>query len=353
MTKIRVFVGVAVLLVFAVVLADVYYAGGAVRSASSCSSCHQIRPSSDRWAESVHRDMRCSECHGSVFSVDAAVHIASLRHVYYQVSGSVPDRILLKDAVVDRLADNCARCHRDKLAQWKAGGHSVKYAQIFLSTSQNQRTRLADDCLRCHGMFVDGGVKTVVAPIDNRGPWRLVSPAFAERSTIPCLTCHTIHSPGAPAVSPDYRAPKAISYGRAVRTTSLGFYDRRERRHIGVSLLPLPAMRSNGRLVKMSADNRQAVCYQCHAPDAQHEVRTGEDRTAIGVHEGIGCLGCHDAHTLDARASCANCHPAYSNCGIDVTKMDTTFKSAKSGHNIHFVACVDCHTKGVPKPRPA
>jgi hypothetical protein len=31
-----------------------------------------------------------------------------------------------------------------------------------------------------------------------------------------------------------------------------------------------------------------------------------------------------------------------------VEKMDTTFLSAKSGHNVHWVKCADCHTKGVP-----
>jgi hypothetical protein len=40
-----------------------------------------------------------------------------------------------------------------------------------------------------------------------------------------------------------------------------------------------------------------------------------------------------------------------SNCGLDVEKMDTTFKSTMSKHNIHFVKCSDCHTKGVPKKK--
>ena len=32
--------------------------------------------------------------------------------------------------------------------------------------------------------------------------------------------------------------------------------------------------------------------------------------------------------------------------------MDTTFKSPESPHDIHRVACLDCHPKGVPKARP-
>jgi hypothetical protein len=41
-----------------------------------------------------------------------------------------------------------------------------------------------------------------------------------------------------------------------------------------------------------------------------------------------------------------------SNCGLDVEKMDTTFASKNSKHNVHWVKCADCHTKGVPKKKP-
>jgi hypothetical protein len=40
-----------------------------------------------------------------------------------------------------------------------------------------------------------------------------------------------------------------------------------------------------------------------------------------------------------------------SHCGIDVEKMDTTFVSASSPHNIHWVKCADCHQHGIPKPK--
>ena len=69
----------------------------------------------------------------------------------------------------------------------------------------------------------------------------------------------------------------------------------------------------------------------------------------MGVHEGISCEACHQKHGQDTRASCGTCHPKMSNCGRDVEKMDTTFVSKTSRHNIHFVKCADCHPKGVPK----
>ena len=332
-------------------LLNVGYYGGPTASGNYCIRCHQIQAPHDTWAQSAHRQIDCQECHGGALSADLSLHATNLRHLYYQISGRIPVRVRLADAQVDRVAANCARCHRSTFAEWKAAGHSVAYSHIFLSTPQNQKTRLMDDCLRCHGMFVDGRIADVVTPVSNTGPWHLVNASFADRATIPCLTCHSMHSHGAPGHSPNYLEPKSISYTRRLKTSSLSFYDRRERRHVMADDLPVPAMRAKGRLVTMSPDRRQAVCYQCHSPEAVHEVGSGDDRTAIGVHEGIGCLGCHNAHTLDARASCANCHPGQSNCGLDVATMDTSFKAASSTHNIHFVACLDCHVTGVPRSR--
>jgi hypothetical protein len=112
-------------------------------------------------------------------------------------------------------------------------------------------------------------------------------------------------------------------------------------------------MRDGDRAVRMSPDRRQALCYQCHAPVASDQAGSGDDRTAVGVHEGLSCLACHFKHGQSARASCANCHPRLSNCGLNVETMDTTFKDTKSAHNIHSVKCADCHTKGVPQKRAA
>ena len=52
------------------------------------------------------------------------------------------------------------------------------------------------------------------------------------------------------------------------------------------------------------------------------QVGSGDDRTGIGVHEGLSCLACHQKHGQQTRASCANCHPRLSNCGLDVEKME-------------------------------
>jgi hypothetical protein len=212
--------------------------------------------------------------------------------------------------------------------------------------SHNQQQHLMDDCLSCHAMHFEGGIRDLVTPVDAKRPWRLRDPKLAEQAAIPCLACHQMHRQGDVL---QRLAAKAVNPGpiQEIFRPSLALYDRRELDYVSLGHLPLPVMRDGHRSVTISPDIRQALCYQCHAPLASMEVGTGDDRTAVGVHEGLSCFACHQGHGQKTRASCATCHPQLSNCGLDVETMDTTFKSTKSLHNIHFVRCIDCHNKGV------
>jgi hypothetical protein len=162
------------------------------------------------------------------------------------------------------------------------------------------------------------------------------------------MACHTIHREGAPMTRPARR----VSAREEILRPSVGLFDRRTRINVAAASLPLPKIHEGARPVRMSPDARQGLCYQCHAPLSTAQAGTADDRTPIGVHEGLSCLACHQKHGQATRQSCPDCHPRLSNCGIDVEKMDTTFRDLKSPHNIHTVKCRDCHPKGTPK-RPA
>lgn len=164
---------------------------------------------------------------------------------------------------------------------------------------------------------------------------------------MPCLTCHQMHRHGNPMQRLDTKLDDAAARQEIARP-SLALFDRRQQDYVALDRLPLPQMRDGARPVRISRDQRQALCYQCHAPAATGQVGSGDDRTPVGVHEGLSCFACHQKHGQTTRASCVTCHPQLSNCGLDVEKMDTTFKSLKSPHNVHTVKCADCHTKGVP-----
>jgi len=343
--RLYVLLGVLLLAALSFPAASLYYeyAGG-----QTCTRCHEIWQPYTDWRTSTHRNVKCSACHGEVFTLDAGFHLNNIRRLFTHLRGDVPEKIRLKNEQLFQAAERCQKCHQQEYADWHAGPHSATYTQIFLDEKRNRERLLIDDCLRCHGMHFEGSIRDLVAPVSTSGPWKLIKPELANRAAIPCLACHQMHHEGLPLAKPATK-DSVPAASQEIFRPSLALFDRRELLHIAAGRLTLPVMRDDRRVVKISPDVRQGLCYQCHAPLPTFQVGSSDDRTAVGVHEGISCLACHQKHRQTTRPSCAGCHPRMSNCGLDVEKMDTTFKSRTSPHNIHTVKCADCHPKGIPK----
>lgn len=309
----------------------------------TCLSCHEIQPAYELWKVSAHQQVACKACHGG--SLTAGIHglVENAQRAIGHFRGAPdPEEIRLTERQVIRMQRQCRNCHAEAFAQWKAGGHAATYAQIFLDEIHNSVEQLNDDCLRCHGLFFAGSIDDLVTPISTEGPWHLLPSSRTDWPTMPCLACHEIH---AEAVAPVGETANSHHPIRA----KVDFYDRHEKRHFSAAVLPDAHITLNGEPIRNSSDPRQRVCLQCHAPESSEHAGTSDDKTPRGVHEALSCLACHQAHSNDARGSCALCHPAMSNCGLDVTQMDTSYASSDSQHDIHFVACEDCHTEGVPE----
>ena len=327
--------------------ATLYFESG---NGTRCTTCHEMQPLYDTWHSSSHRNIACGKCHGDALTVDVAFHMTNVHRAYSHVRGDLPEQIGFANKYVLEIDRQCRSCHREEYAKWESGPHSAGFARIFLDKKHNTANMLMDDCLRCHGMYYEGGINDLVQPVSRTGPWRLAQPELANMPSMPCATCHQVHRQGEPMQKSGVEGSRPGPTQEVARP-SLALFDRRTQLYVPVADLPMPTMKESERVVKMSKDQRQALCYQCHAPIATMQVGSGDDRTGLGVHEGISCLACHDQHGEKTRASCATCHPKMSNCGLDVEKMDTTFVSADSKHNVHWVKCADCHTKGVPKKK--
>jgi hypothetical protein len=321
--------------ILSVPAADLYYQSS---WGAGCARCHEIAFNYDEWRHSSHQGINCVECHANSLQTN-------LRRVAAHLKGEVPPQVHLRGEDVFAMLPKCRKCHRQEFAQWSSGAHSTTYARVFTDREQNRKHLLMDDCLRCHGMHFDGPIGALVEPVSRQGPWTLKDPALANRPAIPCLACHSIHRPGAMLAKPLQR----VGAREEIVRPSVGLYDRRSRTNIAAAVLPLPAVYDGDRAVRISPDQRQALCYQCHAPLSTMQAGSGDDRTPLGVHEGLSCFACHQKHGQATRQSCADCHPRLSNCGLDVEKMDTSFRDPKSAHNVHTVKCLDCHPKGVPK----
>jgi len=320
----------------------------AASPSKTCAKCHEISNSVDMWGKSTHRNIACKECHGTALS--EGIH--SLKEkgsmVFHHNSKTKPEDVRISEAQRLQVMQRCKGCHQTEFAKWNSGGHAMNYSEVFLNTVHNKAETIYDDCLRCHGMFYDKGtVADIVEPLDSIGPWRLKNAKIADRPAIPCFACHQVHQSGDPEKRQNLETPASLHYSR-VKKTFTSFYYRRDNMYFPVLSLTYPEIAYHSKPVKISQDPDQNLCIQCHSTNAFNISGTSDDRTARGVHEGISCLACHDPHSNSAIASCKNCHPAISNCKLDVEKMNTTFKDPTSRNNIHFVACTDCHSKGRP-----
>ena len=230
----------------------------------ACARCHEIQPNFDSWQHSSHRKINCTQCHASSLE-------ASVRRIVLHARGEVPESFHLRLNDVFGMMERCKSCHQQEFAQWRAGPHATTYSRIFTDPKHNEKRRLMDDCLRCHGMYFGGGVTDLVEPVSTTGPWKLKDPKLAMQPAIPCLACHSIHRQGAPMfASQDRTGPKQEKF-----RPSLALMDRRSQLPISLAILPIPPVMEGARTVRVSPDQRQALCYQCHAPLSTNQVGTG------------------------------------------------------------------------------
>lgn len=341
--KIALLIIPVILIVGAIAFGSFYTYWNTASPDKTCASCHEIGKSVISQAQSSHRNLHCKECHGTALSNGLHSMKEKGMMVVNHVTNKEVEKINLSEDQLMDVMDNCKRCHSAEYAKWTSAGHSVDYQHIFLNLKHNSTEQINFDCLRCHGMFFQGTVNDLVEPLNIKGPWKLKQGNMAAMPAIPCMVCHQIHQEGLPKAKPDYSDPKMVFYQKIGSNSKLGFYDRHEKSYFQVSELPKLNLLLGERPINVSDDPRARNCVQCHAPNAFHQSGTADDRTPRGVHEGLSCTACHEPHSNNAKNSCVTCHPAITNCKIDVTKMNTSYFDAKSPNNIHFVACIDCH----------
>ncbi len=317
----------------------------------TCASCHEISNMVDIWGKSTHRNIACKECHGTALSEGIHSLKEKGKMVFHHNSKIWSGDIAISEDQRMKVLQRCTGCHQTEFAGWNSGGHAMNYSELFLNSTHNKTETISEDCLRCHGMFYDkSSVADIVEPLDSAGPWKLKDTKLADRPAIPCFSCHQVHQSGNPGERQNLSNPSSLHYSRSKQTLTSFFY-RRTNTYFPVLLLASPEITFQSASVKISHDPNQRLCIQCHSPNAFNMSGSSDDRTPLGVHEGISCLACHDPHSNSAMASCKNCHPAISNCKLDVEQMNTTYKDPSSVNNIHFVACTDCHSMGRPAKR--
>lgn len=308
----------------------------------TCARCHEVAPAHAEWLTSAHAGVRCIECHGTALSEGFHSLTEKSGMVVSHLKGKKRhEDIRLTEKQVLEISDRCITCHQSEYAGWLASGHAVNYREIYMDSAHNAMEKPYWDCLRCHGMFYDGNIHDLMHLEGDASEWKIKDKKQEARPTVPCLACHQIHAEN--PVSERYVSMTDSSPASVMRHPKTALYVRADKMYLRSDYLTPVTMMDGEREVNMATDPNTLLCMQCHAPDYVHGAGTEDDRTPVGVHEGISCITCHKPHSGSTRESCKQCHPAMSNCGLDVEQMETTYKNRKSRNDIHKITCTSCH----------
>jgi hypothetical protein len=334
---------VVIILLFVILaLSGGYTYWNSASADKTCSNCHEIRNSVSSFHTSAHREVSCFECHGTALEngFHSLKEKSNMVFTHFKDDVVNEDIYLSEEQVLD-LSGRCTKCHQSEYKDWQAGGHSTTYSDIFLDSVHNAMEPPYADCFRCHGMFYEGTINDLVEPLSEKGTWHLKDLEKIDDPTIPCLACHQVHTQN------NLLSHNVMdSLGYLGRNPFVSLYIRADKMHLRADKLVKPRMYHDGEELITSEDYSQRLCLNCHSPNSVHENGTSDDRTPSGVHEGLSCNACHLPHSNDVSNSCVNCHPAISNCNLDVREMNTSYLNPASTNNIHFVTCNNCHKEG-------
>jgi hypothetical protein len=294
--------------------------------------------------------------------------------------------------------DNCNVCHPKTYHQWLESGHSISVTAAYTFPDHDNHNPLRQDCVRCMGLPGGkwDAIGNVVQPLNFLGPWKLVG-AYAAQPNAPvnsCENCHKPHNVQAVDAVMSMGLKKGMNYWdestfyRGINTPSNPYdlyrWNPIAQKYVLPPDIP-PVELPNGTWLQPTNSLVNRICYSCHStawkehftwawpkyikgmhskgtktdPMANwnkpspltsagfipkgyglhstlsDKVFSGDDRTLVGVHQGLECVACHmqgGNHTMNPMNSCEMCHGTNTKY---VESLNTSYKNAKlSGLNI-------------------
>ena len=302
---------ISAVLLFIIVISVSYFIWNRSDPQNTCARCHEISPSHAQWTSSAHAGVRCSECHGTALSGGITSLVDKMNMVYTHFTKEIQnDDIHLTEQQIMEVNNRCIACHQAEYAGWLRSGHAVNYKEIFMDSAHNAMEKPYWDCLRCHGMFYDGNINNLMTLEGDHSQWKIRDEKQEMRTAIPCLSCHQMHTENP-------RSDRYISLNDSVRIVNdrnpmTALYLRAYKMYLRSDKLPECRMFDGDKEITVPSDPNTRLCMQCHAPNFKHQAGSEDDRTVTGVHEGISCIACHQPHSGETKASCAQCHPTLS-----------------------------------------
>jgi DmsE family decaheme c-type cytochrome len=284
---------------------------------SLCATCHETYVK--KFETNVHRAQKCEGCHGP-----------GSRHV--ETRGQEPGLILSFNTLpAAQRSELCLKCHEkpSELAhpQWRTSAHAnsgVACTDCHRGHYNVPPGTPATELAGSSRPQVQDQPQVAVSASDESGSLDLVGFLLAPSRNHRPVVCGTSrNSPTATSL--------LLSRSKAVDTLSGAETNVRAQE-------PSQAESLRGTSNYMGAIAPQ-VCYKCHSQ--MRELEEIAHPHQVCGRNGFNCTTCHDAHgkiRMETRKeTCLECH-----------KGAPTMAWHSSTHNLHDVACTDCHN---PHPR--
>ncbi len=276
----------------------------------TCAQCHEINTACKLWRNSSHANINCIECHGGAFSdgLHGFTEKAEMVYSHFTKEQTFED-ISLKEKQVLYITSRCATCHQAEHVAWESGAHSTTYKDIFMDKEHNKTEMPYWDCFRCHGMHYDGNIYDLMSLEGSFENWSIKDKNQAERPAITCLSCHQIHAEQVQSIPYKLKSKdERDSLMKKTKNVATALYIRSDKRHIQAIDLYQTTILDHDSLVKVSNDPNTWLCMQCHAPNNRREAGSSDDKTPIGIYEGMSCLECHNPHSNQLKQNYPNVH---------------------------------------------
>ena len=241
----------------------------------------------------------------------------------------------------------CQACHPREWADWSRSGHAMTLSAQLLNSDHDSAEQLDQTCVKCHSPELGTTpIGNIVQPLNMKGPWQLVGQYanLADSPSIPCLACHQSHAVIPPGLLPGMDFADESTFYRNVpapQVSNLYIFDAFAQKYVDPQ--PIAPVINGAQTIPVNDTRANRVCYTCHAteqaesnlfepntpPSGDNSVSTGDDRTLMGVHQGLQCVDCHmsgGSHTFNPMSSCSQCHGSGTAGTLDyVTSVRTSY----------------------------